>query len=331
MPCVIYALQAVDRLGAGRGLPAADARPADRDVLRGDRAAERAATRWSTWLLAVLSVPLVLPVHPHPADVMYEVAHFATVVHWCGRRAPCWSGCPPRASPIAGACSCEASTDALTGLHNRREFESGRCARWSARDACGAAVAGDHRHRFLQAHQRPARPRRRRRRAAPGRADAPRRTSARATCWRASAARSSRSSCWARSPPARGWCSSACAWPSPRCACPAGTQEIGCTISIGMTDRVDWDVDWPMLYKRADLALYAGQGRRPQSRGRGGHARPGAPGRARARVTGVTRVPLARTRGHGSLAPGRPGALLLVDRVDPAVPFQYAAQHGALF
>ena len=38
---------------------------------------------------------------------------------------------------------------------------------------------------------------------------------------------------------------------------PAGTQEIGCTISIGMTDRVDWDVDWPMLYKRADLALYA--------------------------------------------------------------------------
>ena len=37
---------------------------------------------------------------------------------------------------------------------------------------------------------------------------------------------------------------------------PASGQEIGCTISIGITDRVETDHDWPMLYKRADGALY---------------------------------------------------------------------------
>ena len=37
---------------------------------------------------------------------------------------------------------------------------------------------------------------------------------------------------------------------------PAGATTLGCTISIGITDRVDSDVDWPMLYKRADEALY---------------------------------------------------------------------------
>ena len=37
---------------------------------------------------------------------------------------------------------------------------------------------------------------------------------------------------------------------------PAGGQDIGCTISIGITDRVDTDREWPTLYKRADKALY---------------------------------------------------------------------------
>jgi PleD family two-component response regulator len=37
---------------------------------------------------------------------------------------------------------------------------------------------------------------------------------------------------------------------------PASGQDIGCTISIGITDRVETDVDWPMPCKRADGALY---------------------------------------------------------------------------
>ena len=37
---------------------------------------------------------------------------------------------------------------------------------------------------------------------------------------------------------------------------PSGAQQIGCTISVGFTDRVESDVDWPMLYKRADQSLY---------------------------------------------------------------------------
>jgi PleD family two-component response regulator len=38
---------------------------------------------------------------------------------------------------------------------------------------------------------------------------------------------------------------------------PASGGVVTCTISIGLTDRVETDLDWPMLYKRADLALYA--------------------------------------------------------------------------
>jgi PleD family two-component response regulator len=38
---------------------------------------------------------------------------------------------------------------------------------------------------------------------------------------------------------------------------PAGAHGIGCTISIGLAERVEDDVDWAPLYKRADEALYA--------------------------------------------------------------------------
>jgi len=41
----------------------------------------------------------------------------------------------------------------------------------------------------------------------------------------------------------------------------AGGREVACTISIGMTDRVETDADWTTLYKRADQALYAAKAR----------------------------------------------------------------------
>ena len=41
----------------------------------------------------------------------------------------------------------------------------------------------------------------------------------------------------------------------------AGGREVGCTISIGMADRVETDADWTTLYKRADGALYAAKQR----------------------------------------------------------------------
>ena len=194
MYCAIYAMQAADRRGARRRLAAADAGPADRDVLRRDRACRAPPTRWSTWPLAAMSVPLVLPAGRSRPTWSTTWRTSLRSWRWCGRRARCWSACRRRASPTAAACNREASTDALTGLSNRRGLESGMVREMErARRMQRAAVAGDHRHRLLQAHQRPARPRHRRRRAARGGAHTLQpATSARATCSRASAARSSR-------------------------------------------------------------------------------------------------------------------------------------------
>lgn len=207
--------------------------------------------------LAALSVPLVLPVHPHQADVIYEVAHFATVVMLV------WAACTllERMSAQSFAyrerLQLEASTDALTGLNNRREFESGMVREMERARRMNVALSlaiididffksinDQHGHdggdivlrevaQMLKSQIR-------------------------------------KSDLLARiggeefalvmlgTPPPGAWV----VLERLRLAVAAlrirtGAQEIGCTISIGITDRVDSDVDWPMLYKRADQALYA--------------------------------------------------------------------------
>lgn len=207
--------------------------------------------------LAALSVPLVLPLHPHPADVIYAVAHFATVVMLV------WAACAllermsAQSFAYRGRLQLEASTDALTGLNNRREFESGMVREMERARRMNVALSlaiididffkrinDQHGHdggdivlrevaQTLKSHIR-------------------------------------KSDLLARiggeefalvmlgtQPPGAWVVLERLRLSVAALRIRAGAQEIGCTISIGITDRVDGDVDWPMLYKRADLALYS--------------------------------------------------------------------------
>ena len=208
-------------------------------------------------VLAALSVPLVLPRQPTPADVVYQLAHFGTVVILV------WAACAllerlsAQSFAYRGRLQLEASTDALTGLHNRREFESGMVREMERARRMNVALSlaiididffkrinDQHGHdggdivlrqvaQTLQSHIRT-------------------------------------SDLLARiggeefalvmlgtQPPGAWVVLERLRLAVAALRIRAGAQDIGCTISIGITDRVDWDVDWPMLYKRADQALYA--------------------------------------------------------------------------
>ncbi len=207
--------------------------------------------------LAALSVPLVLPRHPVPADVVYQLAHFGTVVILV------WAACAllerlsAQSFAYRGRLQREASTDALTGLNNRREFESGMVREMERARRMNVALSlaiididffkrinDQHGHdggdlvlrevaQTLMAHIR-------------------------------------KSDLLARiggeefalvmlgtQPPGAWVVLERLRLAVAALRMRAGAQEIGCTISIGITDCVEGDVDWPMLYKRADQALYA--------------------------------------------------------------------------
>jgi diguanylate cyclase (GGDEF)-like protein len=207
--------------------------------------------------LAAISVPLVLPRHPGVADVVYEIAHFATVVVLV------WAACAllERMSALSFAyrrrLQREASTDALTGLHNRREFEGGMVremerARRLRVPLSLALVDIDFFKRINDQHGHDVGDRVLREVAATLQAGI------------------RRSDLVARiggeefalvllgtGPPGAWVLLERLREAVAALRVPAGGAAVGCTISIGITDRVDDDADWATLYKRADQALYA--------------------------------------------------------------------------
>ena len=206
--------------------------------------------------LAALSLPLVLPRHPQPADVVYELAHFATVVLLV------WAACAllerlaAQSFAYRARLQREASTDALTGLHNRREFESGMVREMERARRIGvplslALIDIDFFKRINDQHGHDV-------------GDRVLREVAQAL-----QGGIRKSDLLARiggeefalvmlgtQPPGAWVVLERLRLAVAALRLPAGTATIGCTISIGITDRVDSDVDWPMLYKRADEALY---------------------------------------------------------------------------
>jgi len=208
-------------------------------------------------VLAAISVPLVLPPHPRAADVVYEIAHFATVVILV------WAACAllERMSALSFAyrrrLQHEASTDALTGLHNRREFEVAMVreierARRLRVPLSLALVDIDLFKRINDQHGHDVGDRLLREVAG------------------ALKAGIRRSDVVARiggeefalvllgtEPPGARVLLERLRQAVAALRVQAGAQGIGCTISIGLTDRMEEDADWATLYKRADQALYA--------------------------------------------------------------------------
>jgi len=207
--------------------------------------------------LAALSVPLVLPRLAQPADVVYAVAHFATVVLLV------WAACAllERMSALSFAyrrrLQREASTDALTGLHNRREFEGGMVremerARRMRVPLSLALVDIDFFKRINDQH---------------GHDVGDRLLRAVADTLKAGIRRSDLVAriggeefalvLLGTEPPGARVLLERLRLAVAALRVPDGAGAVGCTISIGITDRVEDDADWATLYKRADQALYA--------------------------------------------------------------------------
>ena len=255
MYCAIYALQAA--IGVALGADSPLQMPGLLIVMFfGVMALPHASDSLVNVLLAAVSVPLVLPRHPHEADVVYEVAHFATVV------ALVWGACAllerlsAQSFAYRSRLQQEASTDALTGLHNRREFESGMVREMERARRMGvplslAILDIDFFKRINDQHGHDV-------------GDAVLREVA-ATLQRLIR----KSDLLARiggeefalvmlgtQPPGAWVVLERLRAAIAALHVTAGTGDIGCTISIGITDRVDSDTDWPTMYKRADRALY---------------------------------------------------------------------------
>jgi diguanylate cyclase (GGDEF)-like protein len=255
MYCAIYGLQAAIGLALGADAPLQ--MPGLLIVMFfGVVGLPRASDSLVNVLLAALSVPLVLPRHPQLPNVVYDVAHFATVV------ALVWAACAvlERVSAQSFAyrsrLQMEASTDALTGLHNRREFESGMVremerARRMTVSLSLAIIDIDFFKRINDQHGHDV-------------GDVVLRQVAQTL-----KSHIRTSDLLARiggeefalvmlgtQPPGAWVVLERLRIAVAALRMPSGPQEIGCTISVGMTDRVDTDADWPMLYKRADQALY---------------------------------------------------------------------------
>jgi len=255
MYCAIYALQAA--IGVALGPDSPLQMPGLLIVMFfGVIGLPRASDSLVNVALAALSVPLVLPRHPQPADVIYDVAHFATVV------ALVWAACAllerlaAQSFAYRSRLQREAITDALTGLHNRREFESGMVremerARRMQVPLSLAILDIDFFKRINDQHGHDV-------------GDAVLREVA-ATLQR----HIRKSDLLARiggeefalvmlgtQPPGARVVLERLRQAVAGLHIAAGGQGIGCTISIGITDRVDSDREWPTLYKRADKALY---------------------------------------------------------------------------
>ena len=256
MYCAIYALQVA--IGVALGPDSTLQMPGLLIVMFfGALALPRAGDSLVNVVLAALSLPLVLPRHPAPADVVYQLAHFGTVVTLVWAASALLERLSAQSFAYRARLQLEASTDALTGLNNRREFESGMVREMERARRMNVALSLaiidiDFFKRINDRHGHDG-------------GDVVLRQVAQTL-----KAHIRKSDLLARiggeefalvmlgtQPPGAWVVLERLRVAVAALRMSAGAQEIGCTISIGMTDRVDWDVDWPMLYKRADQALYA--------------------------------------------------------------------------
>ena len=216
----------------------------------------RAADSLVNIVLAAISIPIVLPPAPTQADVVYDAAHFGTVV------ALVWAACAllermsAQSFAYRSRLQREASTDALTGLDNRREFESAMVREMERARRMGvplslAIIDIDFFKRINDRYGHDT-------------GDAVLREVAQSLL-----ANIRKSDVLARiggeefalvmlgtQPPGAHVVLERLRTAVEALRIPAGGEIVNCTISTGMTDRVESDRDWAALYKRADTALY---------------------------------------------------------------------------
>jgi diguanylate cyclase (GGDEF)-like protein len=254
--CAIYAWQAA--IGWSLGADSARQLPGLLIVMFfGVIALPRAVDALVNVPLALLSVPIVLPPHAGAPDVVYVAAHFATVV------ALVWAACAlverfaAQSFAYHARLQLEASTDALTGLANRREFEAGMVREMERARRLGvplslALIDIDFFKRINDAHGHDA-------------GDLVLQAVARALL-----ASIRKSDLLARiggeefalvmlgtQPPGARVVLERLRQAVAALEVGTGAARVACTVSIGLTDRVEGDRDWAALYKRADQALYA--------------------------------------------------------------------------
>jgi len=256
MYCLIYALQA--SIGWALGSDSSLQMPGLLIVMFFSMLAlPRASDALVNVVLAAISVPLVLPPAPSQADVVYEVAHFGTVV------ALVWAACAllermsAQSFAYRSRLQLEASTDSLTGLNNRREFESGMVREMERARRMGvplslAIIDIDFFKRINDRYGHDA-------------GDAVLREVAHCLL-----SHIRKSDLIARiggeefalvmlgtQPPGAWVVLERLRVAVEALRIPTAGEIVNCTISMGMTDRVETDREWATLYKRADTALYA--------------------------------------------------------------------------
>ena len=207
--------------------------------------------------LAAISVPLVLPPGARQPDVVYAVAHFATVIVLVWAASALLERFAAQSFAYRSRLQREASTDALTGLANRREFESGMVREMERARRMGVALSLalidiDFFKRINDSHGHDI-------------GDAVLREVARTL-----QSNIRKSDLLARiggeefalvmlgtQPPGAWVVLERLRLAVAELRVAAGAEVVRCTVSLGITDRVATDVDWATLYKRADQALYA--------------------------------------------------------------------------
>jgi diguanylate cyclase (GGDEF)-like protein len=217
--------------------------------------------------LAALSVPIVLPAPLALADVVYVVAHFSMVVVLVLAATALMERMAAQSFAYRGRLQREASTDALTGLDNRRAFENGLAreierARRMDVALTLALIDIDHFKRINDTWGHDAGDRVLHEVAATMRARL-RRTDLVARIGGEEFALVMLGT----EPPGAAVVLERLRVAIAAVCVPATGGTISCTVSMGMAEWTSADTDWHTLYKRADAAMYeAKQGGRNRLR-----------------------------------------------------------------
>jgi diguanylate cyclase (GGDEF)-like protein len=206
--------------------------------------------------LAALSIPIVLPAAHSMGDVVYAAAHFANVVVLVYAATALLERMTAQSFAYRRRLQHEASTDALTGLDNRRAFENGLAREIERARRLGVALTLalidiDHFKRINDTWGH----------------DAGDRVLHQVA--QAMRARLRRSDLVARiggeefalvmlgtEPPGAAIVLERLRIAIAALCVPATGGPIRCTVSMGMAEWTEDDADWHTLYKRADAALY---------------------------------------------------------------------------